>query len=240
MQDLNVLYEDNHIIVVIKPRNILTQGDNTGDPNMVDLLKQYLKEKYNKPGNVFVGLVHRLDRPVGGVMVFAKTSKGASRLSDVIRRKQFDKRYLAVVSGRLTEKQGTLEHYIEKDSRKNRVVVKAQPFGNAKDAKLNYEVVSCNEECSLVKVELITGRPHQIRAQFSAIGHPLIGDLKYGGQRSERSNDGSVKLNNVNVHEQITPALWSYYISFKHPVKDEIMEFEQMPVWDEYPWSIFH
>lgn len=243
MNELNVLYEDNHIIVVIKPRNILTQGDNTGDTNMLDLVKEYIKVKYDKPGNVFVGLVHRLDRPVAGVMVFAKTSKAASRLSDVIRRKQFNKRYYAVVQGELDKKSGTLKHYIEKDLKNNRVRISDKPFGAAKDACLNYRVVSSVDGMSLIDVELITGRSHQIRAQFSTIGYPLIGDLKYGwkvnvGKAGDTSPADFYDVSLTGNYD-ISPALWSYYISFKHPVKDEVMEFKHLPNMDAFPWDKF-
>lgn len=209
---LNVLYEDNHIIVVEKKVNVLSQADISGDIDMLTLVKDYLKEKYNKPGNVYVGLVHRLDRPVGGVMVFAKTSKAAARLSECIRTKEFEKIYLAVVNGYFECRNGFLEDYLYKDTALNisRVVSKGKT--GAKFAKLEYEVLKEYEGLSLVKVKLETGRHHQIRVQFSNIGHALYGDQRYGkGPKGEQI------------------ALWSYKLKFKHPVKDEVMEFECKP-----------
>ena len=230
---LNVLYEDNHIIVVIKPAGVLSQGDDTGDPDMVSILKKYIKEKYNKPGNVFVGLVHRLDRMVGGVMVFARTSKGASRLSDVIRRREFHKRYYAVLSHAPDADSANLYNYLEKDHRNNKVRVFDEPAGNAKPASLDYKIIGRSGELALADVELHTGRPHQIRAQFAHIGCALAGDAKYG-KDSKDVKYGSKKPDPIK-----SPALWSYGISFKHPVKDEIMTFQALPPLEETPWDKF-
>lgn len=209
---LKVLYEDNHIIVVVKPYNVPSQSDKTEDLDMLTIVKEYIRRKYNKPGNVYVGLVHRLDRPVGGVMVFAKTSKAASRLSESIRNKSFSKTYLAVVNGKYTEKQGRLEDYLWKDEGLNKSKVVSKDKQGAKFASLSYEVIDEYENLSLVKIELETGRHHQIRVQFSNDGHALYGDQKYGKGPSGK---------------QI--ALWAYKIRFKHPVKDDIMEFESLP-----------
>ena len=163
--NINVLYEDNHLLVVEKPVNILSQGDNTNDKDMVNLLKAYLKEKYNKPGNVYLGLVHRLDRPVGGAMVFAKTSKAASRLSEQVRNKTFKKTYRAVINGKMRKQSDTLKDYLYKDS---------------KYAELSYETLAFKDKMSLVQIDLKTGRPHQIRVQFASRNNPLVGDQRYG------------------------------------------------------------
>lgn len=214
MEKLKVIYEDNHIIVVEKKPNIPSQADKTTDVDMLTIIKQYLKEKYNKPGNVYLGLIHRLDRPVGGVMVFAKTSKAASRLSEQVRNKEFKKKYLAVVDGKIEEKQGTLEDYLYKDERNNisRVVNKEKK--NAKLAKLDYEVLAYNEvkDLSLVKVNLHTGRHHQIRVQLSNFKHSIFGDQKYGTR---------------GKNKQI--ALWAYELSIKHPITKEEMIFKDLP-----------
>ena len=209
---LKVLYEDNHIIVVIKPYNIPSQSDKTNDIDMLSLVKEYIKEKYQKPGNVYVGLVHRLDRPVGGIMVFAKTSKAASRLSESIRNKSFSKTYLAVVNGKFEKQNGILENYLWKDEALNMSKVVSKDKKGAKLARLTYEVLAEKNELSLVKINLETGRHHQIRVQFSNAGHSLYGDQKYGKD---------------SMGKQI--ALWAYRLEFKHPVKDEIMKFEALP-----------
>jgi len=209
---LKVLYEDNHIIVVIKPYNIPSQSDKTNDIDMLSLVKEYIKEKYQKPGNVYVGLVHRLDRPVGGIMVFAKTSKAASRLSESIRNKSFSKTYLAVVNGKFEKQNGILENYLWKDEALNMSKVVSKDKKGAKLARLTYEVLAEKNDLSLVKINLETGRHHQIRVQFSNAGHSLYGDQKYGKD---------------SMGKQI--ALWAYRIEFKHPVKDEIMKFEALP-----------
>lgn len=169
MSDLKVIYEDNHIIVVEKPVNVPSQQDKTNDIDMLTIIKQYLKEKYNKPGNVYLGLIHRLDRPVGGVMVFAKTSKAAARLSEQVRNKEFKKKYLAIVDGKMENGSGVLEDYLLKNERNNTSKVVEEGTKNAKNAKLEYEVIAYNEETdlSLVKVTLHTGRHHQIRLQFA-------------------------------------------------------------------------
>ena len=209
---LKVLYEDNHIIVVIKPYNIPSQSDKTNDIDMLSLVKEYIKEKYQKPGNVYVGLVHRLDRPVGGIMVFAKTSKAASRLSESIRNKSFSKTYLAVVNGKFEKQNGILENYLWKDEALNMSKVVSKDKKGAKLARLTYEVLAAKNDLSLVKINLETGRHHQIRVQFSNAGHSLYGDQKYGKD---------------SMGKQI--ALWAYRLEFKHPVKDEIMKFEALP-----------
>lgn len=209
---LKVLYEDNHVIVVVKPFNVPSQEDKTGDKDMLNLVKDYIKQKYNKPGNVYVGLVHRLDRPVGGVMVFAKTSKSASRLSESIRNKSFEKTYLAVVNGSFENQEGRFEDYLWKDEALNKSMVVSSTKHGAKLSKLSYEVLKTENNYSLVRVHLETGRHHQIRVQFANSGHSLYGDQKYGKGPKDK---------------QI--ALWAYKVTFKHPVKDEEMTFEALP-----------
>ncbi len=211
---MKVIYEDNHIIVVEKKPNIPSQADKTGDIDMLTLVKDYIKKKYNKPGNVYLGLVHRLDRPVGGVMVFAKTSKAASRLSDQVRQKAFKKEYLAVVDGKIEDKVGTLEDYLYKDERNNISKVVSENKKNAKFAKLDYEVLKYNKvkDLSLVRVNLHTGRHHQIRVQLSNFGHSIFGDQKYGTRGKGK---------------QI--ALWSYLLIIEHPITKEKMTFKDLP-----------
>ena len=213
MENLKVIYEDNHVIVVVKQAGIPSQADKSGDIDMLSLVKEYIKEKYNKPGNVYLGLVHRLDRMTSGLMVFAKTSKAASRLSNSIREGDFKKEYLAVVTGKL-ESKGVLQNYLFKDERTNTSKVVEDTKKNAKLAKLEYNVightVQNSKEYTYVRIKLYTGRHHQIRVQFSHIGHPLYGDVKYGGVKGDL-------------------ALVACSLKFIHPTKDDVMEFEYMP-----------
>ena len=212
--DLKVLYEDNHIIVVEKIPNIPSQGDKTGDLDMLTLIKEYIKVKYNKTGNVFLGLIHRLDRPVGGVMVFARTSKAASRLSEQVRNKTFKKEYLAVVNGKMEQTNAQFVDYLWKDEKKNTSYVVKESKKNAKRAELDYEVLKYdkNQNLSLVRVNLHTGRHHQIRVQFSSRMHALYGDNKYHGRGAG---------NGI--------ALWAYKLTINHPVTKEEMTFEDLP-----------
>ncbi len=219
---MKVIYEDNHCLVLEKPVNVVMQEDSSKDIDLLTMAKQYIKEKYNKPNDVFLGLVHRLDRPVGGVCVIARTSKAASRLSDSIRRKQFDKRYHAVVTSTSLPKEGTLVHSLLKNEKENKVYVVKDGTSNSKKAILHYKVISQKDNLSLVEVELETGRPHQIRVQFAAINAPLWGDQKY--------NNKSV------VGQQI--ALWSYSLAFEHPTLKEKMTFTCREP-KNYPWSLF-
>lgn len=214
MQNLKVIYEDNHIIVVEKIPNIPSQSDKTGDLDMLTLVKQYLKEKYQKPGNVYIGLIHRLDRPVGGVMIFAKTSKAASRLSNQVREKVFQKVYLAVVDGKPEKDREILENYLYKDERNNMSRVVSKDKKNAKYAKLEYEVLYYHplKKLSLVKVHLYTGRHHQIRVQLANSGHSIFGDNKYGKRGKGK---------------QI--ALWAYQLTIEHPITKEKMQFVDLP-----------
>ena len=180
---VKVLYEDNHLIAVFKPAGILVQGDSSNEECLMDQVKSYLKEKYHKPGNVFLGLIHRLDRPVSGIVLFAKTSKGASRLSEQFRNHTIKKIYQALIENRNSSPlpiTGTLINYLKKDSQKNKVAVFDNPTPEALRAELSYKVLEQHADRMLVEIELKTGRPHQIRAQFAHAGHPLVGDAKYG------------------------------------------------------------
>ena len=214
MQNLEILYEDNHVIVVKKEPNIPSQADKTEDIDMLTIIKEYLKEKYNKPGNVYLGLVHRLDRPVGGVMVFAKTSKAASRLSNQVREKIFKKKYLAVVDGKFETSNGILEDYLYKDERNNISKVVNKDKKNSKIAKLEYEVLTYNQvkDLSLVKINLYTGRHHQIRVQLAHVGHSIFGDQKYGTRGKGK---------------QI--ALWAYELTIQHPITKQELTFKCLP-----------
>ena len=205
--ELEVLFEDNHVIVCYKPQGVLSQADNTGDIDMLTLVKDYLKKRYNKPGNVYVGLVHRLDRMTSGVMVFAKTSKAAMRLSNDIASGEFFKEYLAVCEGNIENFDETeLVDYLEKDEKLNKSFISK----NGKEARLKYKVVTNSNGKSLVKVKLITGRHHQIRVQMSNIGHPLYGDIKYGSKHKENL------------------ALQAYKLSFYQPVTRELLTFSKI------------
>lgn len=214
---INIIYEDNHLLVVEKPINIPTQEDNTKDKDLLTILKEYIKEKYNKPGNVYLGLVHRLDRPVGGIMVFARTSKAASRLSEQVRNKIFKKTYNAVVIGNIN-KEGKLKDYLLKDEKKN--IVKVDK--NGKEAILNFKKLDFKNNMSLVEINLETGRSHQIRVQMSHYGYPLFGDQKYN--------------KTSKVGEQI--ALFAKKIEFIHPTTNELLTFE-LDLPNRYPFTIF-
>ena len=203
---LEVLYEDNHVIVCYKPAGVLSQADNTGDIDMLTLVKDYLKKRYNKEGNVFVGLVHRLDRMTSGVMVFGKTSKGAMRLSNDIASGNFFKEYLAVCEGNIEDyDETTLVDYLEKDEKNNKSFISK----NGKEAILTYRVITNKNNKSLVRVKLKTGRHHQIRVQMSNIGHPLYGDIKYGSPHKDNL------------------ALQAYKLSFYQPVTRELLTFQK-------------
>ncbi len=214
---INIIYEDNHLLVVEKPINIPVQKDDSYDMDILTMLKDYIKKKNNKPGNVYLGLVHRLDRPVGGVMVFAKTSKCASRLSEQVRNRTFKKTYYAVVEGRL-DGIGTFKDRLLKDNKTN--IVKIDSKG--KEAILNYKILDYKDNLSLVKINLTTGRSHQIRVQFSSRNHPLYGDQKYN--------------KNVKAGDQI--ALFSKKITFEHPITKKKMSFS-LDLPKRKPWTIF-
>ena len=216
-----VLYEDNHVLAVIKPPGIPSQEDDSGDMDMLTLLKQDLKQRHNKPGNVFLGLLHRLDRPVGGAMFFAKTSKAASRMSESIRSRSFDKTYICVLQGVPAAKFAKLTHYLIKDAKRNQVTVYDRPVQGAKEAVLSYAIIASTPSHSLAAVKLHTGRSHQIRAQMSHIGNPLVGDLKYGAAGVEDFSD---------------IALWSASLMIPHPVTKEPVKVSSLPG-PSGPWS---
>lgn len=220
---IRIIFEDNHLLVVEKPVNVPSQQDDTNDPDMLSLLKEDIKVRYNKPGEVFLGLVHRLDRPVGGVMVFARTSKAASRLSEQIRTREFKKVYLAVIHGMPAKPSGRLEDYLLKDKHANKVSVVDSEVDGAKQAVLDYEVIGSAGQISLVRIMLHTGRSHQIRVQFASIGHPLYGDQKYGAALNKPG-------------QQL--ALWSNEIMLVHPTLKQVMAFRCEPPHTE-PWSTF-
>lgn len=213
---INILFEDNHLLVVEKPVNVPVQADISGDDDLLSILKKYIKEKYDKPGNVYLGLVHRLDRPVGGVMVFAKTSKAAKRISSQIVSHDLKKYYYAVVCGKI-ERDGVFKDKLLKDSKLNKSFV--SPLG--KDAELSYRVVDYSSDLSLVDINLKTGRSHQIRVQFSHHGYPLYGDQKY----NENATLDSI-------------ALYAYKLEFIHPITKEKMVFE-LPLPNRYPFNLF-
>ncbi len=222
ISEVPILYEDNHVLVAVKPPNMPTQEDDSGDLDLLSWLKEDLKRRYHKPGNVFLGLVHRLDRPVGGVMVFARTSKAASRLSDQVRTRTMKKTYRAVVRGN-PGTGGRLRHFLAKEAGTNTVrVVKAdQPGG--KEAILDYRLLGHSDGLSLVEIELLTGRPHQIRVQSASIGCPLFGDQRYGADVNRPG-------------EQI--ALWAVRLAFEHPTLKEVMAFCSVPPAD-HPWTLW-
>lgn len=215
---INIIYEDNHLLVVEKPVNIPVQEDSSKDLDMITILKNYRKIKENKPNEAYIGLVHRLDRPVGGIMVFAKTSKAASRLSNQIRENTFHKTYIAVITGTLP-KQGKLEDYLIKNNKTNISNVTTKEKG--KYSALEYKVLKTKDNLSLIEINLITGRPHQIRVQFSSRNHPLLGDSKYGKNS-----------NNINI------ALFAKSISFIHPTTKEKLTFS-LDIPNRYPFNIF-
>ena len=220
--NLLVLHEDNHIIIINKRAGDIVQGDKTGDKPLSDIVKEYIKEKYNKPGNVFLGTVHRLDRPTSGIVIFARTSKALERLNKMLRDKEIKKTYFAVVKGHLTKKANTLTNFLKKNPKNNKSSAFLKEIAGSKKAILHYKVVKELDNYSLLEIDLETGRHHQIRCQLSNIGHPIKGDLKYGFARSNKN--GSIHLH-------------ARKIAFIHPVsKDQIAITAPLPkndpIWD--------
>lgn len=214
---INILYEDNHLLVVEKPINIPAQEDITKDNDLLTILKKYIKLKENKPGNVYLGLIHRLDRPVGGIMVFAKTSKAASRLNEQIKNNYFKKKYYAVIENKINQT-GTLIDYLEKDEKTNTTKVSSK----GKESILNYKLIKTKDNLNLIEINLITGRSHQIRVQFSSRNNPLYGDAKY----------------NKNYEKDSQIALFAYDLIFIHPTLKKEMHFKlELP--NRYPFNIF-
>ena len=232
MEELNIVYEDNHLIVVLKPHNIPSQADESGDKDMLNLVKEYIKVKYQKPGNVYVGLVHRLDRPTGGLMVFAKTSKAASRLSEQLKDGRFSKTYLTVLENVPTDRRKKQINYLKKDEINN--IVKIVPMGEegAKKAELIYNVLDVQNGLSLTEIELLTGRSHQIRVQMSSLKTPVYGDIKYGAKRGiVKTQKAGAMTNNL--------ALWAYKLTFEHPTTKKSMTFKSYPE-NVDPWTEFN
>lgn len=223
---MKILFEDNHLIAVNKPNNILVQGDETGDETLGDQVKQYIKEKYEKPGDVYLGTVHRLDRPASGVTIFARTSKALERMNKIFAERQVKKTYWAIVGRRPDEFYGHLTHYILKDTSKNTVKAFDTMSNRAKGAKqadLDYELIAEIGEHFMLKIDLQTGRPHQIRAQLSKIGCPIKGDVKYGFPVANK--DSSIHLHCRNI-------------SFEHPVKKELVNITASVPKDNV-WKLF-
>ncbi len=218
-----ILYEDNHLLLVEKPVNIPVQSDQSGDQDLLNILKEDIKVRYQKPGNVYLGLVHRLDRPVGGAMVFAKTSKAASRLSDQVRRHAMTRKYYAIVHGRPTKVKGQLVDYLFKNTSKNIVSIVRADHVQGKKAVLTYELLESQGDLSLLEVQLQTGRPHQIRVQLAGMKTPIWGDQKYGQSVNK-------------VGQQI--ALWAQELALEHPIKKEQIAVNSRPP-ASFPWDIW-
>ncbi len=220
---MQVLYEDNHIIIVSKTVNEIVQGDKTGDVTLLDTVKAYIKEKYQKPGEVFLGLTHRLDRPTSGIVIFARTSKALSRMNELFRKGEVHKTYWAITAKRPAEDEGTLRNMIYKNEKQNKSYLAHPGTNDAKEAVLNYRIISVSDRYYLWEIDLLTGRHHQIRCQLSAIGCPVRGDLKYGYPRS--NPDGGLSLHARRV-------------TFEHPVS-HIQIDVTAPVPQEKLWQVF-
>ena len=218
---MQVVYEDNHIIIVYKESGEIVQGDKTGDEPLAEKVKAYLKEKYAKPGLVFLGIVHRLDRPVSGLVMFARTSKALTRLNDMFRHGEIHKTYWAVVQDKPEESEGTLEHWLTRNEKQNKTYVYYHEVPGSKKAILNYRMIGQTERYYLLEINLLTGRHHQIRCQLAEMGCPIKGDLKYGARRS--NPDGSISL-------------LAHRLEFIHPVKKEPIVVES-PLPDDPLWQ---
>ena len=218
-----ILYEDNHLIVINKLPSEIVQGDKTGDMPMSDLVKAYIAKKYNKPGNVFLGVVHRIDRPVSGAVIFARTSKALARLNAMLQSRELKKKYWAVVKNAPPNEQDTLVHFLQKNEKQNKSYVVQEGAKNSKKAELQYRLISQSNDYRLLEVELITGRHHQVRTQLAALGCPIKGDLKYGFDRS--NPDASIHLH-------------ARELSFNHPVGNEPIHIVA-PVPEDNLWKFF-
>ncbi len=224
MEKLTVLYEDNQIIVVLKPQNVPTMPDESGDESMLSRVKSYVKEKYNKQGEAFIGLVHRLDRPTGGIMVFARNSKSAKRLTEQFKTHTVEKVYYAAVNGVVKTKTEHLINYLKKDEKENIVKIVPMAENGAKKAELVYNFLEDDGKYSLLEVRILTGRSHQIRVQMANTGHSLVGDVKYGKEKGKTSNLG----------------LWAGKLSFLHPTTKDKMVFIACPDETVSPWNKFN
>ena len=220
---VQVIYEDNHLIAVNKPAGVLVHGDETGDVTLVDAVKQYIKHRYNKPGDVFLGVIHRIDRPVSGVVLFARTSKGLQRMNKIFQERKITKEYLAVVNQRPEPLEGKLTNYLIKDARKNIVRIHKSEKKGAKKSVTTYKLKAGLNGYFLLEVSPITGRPHQIRVQLANHGCPIVGDLKYGYSRPTQNKS-------ICLH--------CHKLSFEHPIKKEHVEIEADMPTKEY-WSFF-
>jgi len=218
-----ILFEDNHLIIINKLPSQIVQGDKTGDEPLSDKVKKYIKEKYDKPGNVFLGVVHRLDRPVGGVVIFARTSKALARMNELLKKRKIEKTYWAVVKNPPPEKSGHLIHYLMRDSKKNKSFALEKEKPNTKKAELIYNYLQSSDQYHLLEIKLLTGRHHQIRAQLAHIGCPIKGDIKYGFDRT--NPDGSIHL-------------FARSVEFVHPVSKEIIRITAQPTSDPL-WDYF-
>jgi 23S rRNA pseudouridine1911/1915/1917 synthase len=219
-----IVYEDNHVLVLNKLPSEIVQGDKTGDEPLSERLKGYLRERDRKPGNVFCGVIHRIDRPVSGLVIFAKTDKGLSRFNELIRNRALHKRYLAVVEKSPPEASGVLTHYMLKNEKTNTSKAFSNMVAGSLKAELEYERIAESDRYFLLRIRLLTGRHHQIRAQLSAIGCPIKGDVKYGARRS---NEGGF----IHLH--------SYELDFVHPVKKTHVHLEAMPAFNDPLWKYF-
>lgn len=220
---MKVVYEDNHIIIVNKESGEIVQGDKSGDQPLSEFVKAYIKQKYNKPGNVFLGVTHRLDRPVSGLVVFARTSKALARLNDMFRNGEIHKTYWAITQKCPEPSEGTLTHWITRNTQQNKSYAHDREVPNSKQAILNYRLIGKTDNYHLLEIQLMTGRHHQIRCQLSHIGSPIKGDLKYGAKRS--NPDGSISLH-------------ARRIEFVHPVTKETINVEA-PLPTLPPWNAF-
>lgn len=218
---MEIVYEDNHIVVVNKAPGEIVQGDKTGDTPLSELLKQYLKEKYNKPGNVFCGVVHRIDRPVGGLVIFAKTSKALTRLNEMLKKGDIHKTYWALVEGHPQKDEDTLTNYLVSDGRMNKTFIAKKVDPEAKESVLKYKTIAQGDRYTLLEINLLTGRKHQIRAQLSNLGHPIKGDLKYGARRS--NPDGGISL--LARHIEFIHPVSKAEIAIDSPVPPEFQKF---------------
>lgn len=223
MEAPEVLYEDNHLLILNKKAGVLVQGDVTGDEPLVEMAKRYIGAKYNKPGKVFMGVVHRLDRPVSGVIVFARTSKALERMNALFREKETSKTYYAITSQKPPYESGTLEHWLQKDEQKNKTTAYPRETDGALRSKLSFNTIGTKQNLYLLEVKPVTGRPHQIRVQLATIGCPIKGDLKYGDR--DANPDGSICLH-------------ARQLEFIHPVR-KVSLLVVAPLPDIYPWTIF-
>ena len=225
-QNLDILFEDNHLIIVNKRCGVLVQGDKTGDTPLIELVKKYIKDKYSKTGNVFLGLVNRIDRPVSGIVIFAKTSKALSRMNDKLKNRQIKKFYWLFISNKFKSNEGSLEGWFKKNKKINKSYFYKEEINNSKYGSLNYRIIEKLENYFKIEVDLITGRHHQIRCSFSEIGFPIVGDIKYGSKRTNK--DGGICLHAREVN-------------FIHPVsKEEIIIKADPPIsglWSASPFD---